>query len=241
MRIVVEMEIGKPDLDKAGTFCSFPNMEELNLFDDEPREKLLRYGVGKLTDKELVMLLIQSGTKGRHIEEIADDVLEILDKKREPSVSELMGIAGMGLSKASVVVSAVELGRRRPLTRRRGIRCPEDIFTEVRHYSSRSQEHLIVIALNGAHEVLSVEVSTIGLVNMTIVHPREVFSNPIALRATAIAIAHNHPSGCIDPSDEDVAITKRIKNAGDILGIKLIDHLVFTDEKYYSFLEHELI
>ena len=95
--------------------------------------------------------------------------------------------------------------------------------------------------LNGAHEVISTFVATIGLLNRTIVHPREVFSDAISRRAAAIAIAHNHPSGNIEPSDDDKDVTSRIVKAGEILGIKVLDHLVFTDEQYFSFLEHGLM
>lgn len=98
-----------------------------------------------------------------------------------------------------------------------------------------------MVLLNGAHEVLGTFVATIGLLNKTIVHPREVFADAIRSRAAAIAIAHNHPSGNIEPSQDDKDVTARLQKAGQILGIKLLDHLVFTDERYYSFLEHGLM
>ena len=95
--------------------------------------------------------------------------------------------------------------------------------------------------LNGAHEVVGTLVATIGLLNRTIVHPREVFSEAIHKRAAAIAIAHNHPSGNVEPSEDDKDVTVRIVKCGDILGIKVIDHIVFSEDKYYSFLEHGLM
>ena len=109
----------------------------------------------------------------------------------------------------------------------------------MRHYANRnSQEYLIVLSLNGAKEVLDITVATIGFVNRAFFHPREVFSEPLKKRATSIAIAHNHPSGQLQPSAEDRQVTRKIALAGEILGIDLVDHVIFTDNSYYSFLEH---
>ena len=121
------------------------------------------------------------------------------------------------------------------------ISSPGDIFREVRHYATRDQEQFIVLVLNGAHEVLNVFVATVGLVNKTLVHPREIFSDAIQRRGTAIAIAHNHPSGKLEPSEDDINVTKRILISGDILGIKVLDHIIFSSSSYYSFLEHGLM
>jgi DNA repair protein RadC len=107
----------------------------------------------------------------------------------------------------------------------------------IRHYADRKQEQFICISLNGANEVIAHRVVSVGLVNKTQVHPREVFADPITDRASAIIAAHNHPSGSLSPSKEDVEITRQIKNAGETLGIKLLDHIIFNHRGYYSFLE----
>lgn len=210
---------------------------------DRPREKLERKGPGSLSDLELVMLLVSSGTLDRSVNEISDELLDLLDRDEDPDLDRICAIRGMGKAKGTTVLAALELGRRR--LRKMGvgatISSPGDIYREVRHYASRHQEQFIVLVLNGAHEVLNIFVATVGLVNKTLVHPREVFSDAIARRATAIAIAHNHPSGNLDPSEDDINVTRRIKAAGEILGIKVLDHLVFTDKGYYSFLEHSLL
>ncbi len=208
---------------------------------ESPREKLERLSSEALTDKELIMLLIGSGSGRRTTEDIADDVLKLMDTKEKISLYEAELISGLGLAKASALIAALELGRRKARKRNAQITSPNDIYTEVRHFASREQEHLIVVLLNGAHEVISTEVATIGLVNRTLVHPREVFSSAIEKRATAICIAHNHPSGNIMPSEEDKEVTKRLKNSSVILGIKLLDHIIFSQDSYYSFLEHSLI
>lgn len=208
---------------------------------DKPRERLERLGIEALSDKELLMLLIGSGSAKRKVEELADDLLSNLDSNPKLSAEDIRKIPGLGTAKASAIEAALELGRRRVSRKAPSISNPADIYREIRHYSSRNQESLVVVMLNGAHEVLGTFVATVGLLNRTIVHPREVYAPAIKERAAAIAIAHNHPSGNVTPSEEDKDVTIRIKKAGDILGIKLLDHLVFTDEKYYSFLEHGLI
>jgi DNA repair protein RadC len=105
----------------------------------------------------------------------------------------------------------------------------------IRHFGSRSQEHFICLSLNGAHELLACRTVTIGLVNRTVVHPREVFSDPLLDRASAVIVAHNHPSGQLLASKEDDEITFRLSSAAELLGIKLLDHLVFSLEGYYSY------
>ena len=208
---------------------------------DRPRERLERLGIEALSDKELLMLLIGSGSSRRNVEELADELLADLDRNPRLSAADIMKISGIGIAKASAIGAALELGRRRVSKRPPSISNPSDIYREIRHFSSREQESLVVVMLNGAHEVIGTFVATVGLLNKTIVHPREVYAAAIKERAAAIAIAHNHPSGNVLPSDDDKDVTVRIRKAGDILGIKLLDHLVFTDEKYYSFLEHGLM
>ena len=209
--------------------------------EDRPREKIARLGAEALTDKELLMLLIGSGTSGRAVDEVAADLLARLDRNSTMTADEIMQVPGLGRAKASAVDAALELGRRRVQHRQRIIASPGDVFREIQHYSSREQEHLIVVLLNGAHEVISTIVATIGLLNRTIVHPREVFADAIRSRAAAVVIAHNHPSGNVEPSDDDKQVTIRLQKAGEILGIKVLDNIVFSDERYYSFLEHGLM
>ena len=210
--------------------------------EDRPRERLERLGAEALSDKELIMLLIGLGTRMFPVTAVADSVLALLDRKTEIGANELKLVPGLGTAKASVISAALELGRRRnrktqPVT----IHTCNDLYREVRHYAGREQEHLIVIMMNGACEVIHTCVATVGLVNKTLVHPREVFSEAIAMRAAYICIAHNHPSGNIMPSDEDKAVTSRLKKAGRILGIQVVDHLIITKDSYYSFLEHGIM
>lgn len=210
---------------------------------DRPREKMELKGAESLSDLELIMLLVSSGTAERPLNEVSSELLTLLDKSEEPDYKSICAIKGLGRAKSSQILAALELGRRRMKKYGIGpsISSPGDIFREVRHYATRDQEQFIVLVLNGAHEVLNVFVATVGLVNKTLVHPREIFSDAIQRRGTAIAIAHNHPSGKLDPSEDDVNVTKRILISGDILGIKVLDHIIFSSSSYYSFLEHGLM
>ncbi|MBO8436466.1 MAG: DNA repair protein RadC [Spirochaetes bacterium] len=219
---------------------AYSTMKETPI-EDRPREKMERLGPAALTDEELLMLIIGSGNAKRPVNEIAEELLEKIDRNPSIRTEEIMLIQGIGKAKASAIDAALELGRRRVRGKGRTISAPADIFNEIRHYASRQQEHLLVIMLNGAHEVMGNVVATVGLLNRTIVHPREVFSEPLKQRVAAIAIAHNHPSGNVLPSEDDKDVTQRLKKCGDILGIKILDHIVFSDDKYYSFLEHGIL
>ena len=157
------------------------------------------------------------------------------------TAADLLDVEGVGPAKATLIAAAFEFVRRR--VRPEGIRIkhPTDVLPLIQHYADRKQEHFIVVSLNGAHEVMSTRVVTIGLVDQSHVHPREVFSDPLIERASAVVLAHNHPSGQLVPSPEDLDVTHRIKVAGDILGIEVLDHVLFTHKGFYSFAEHDQV
>ncbi len=200
------------------------------------------YGAKSMRDRDLVdrLLFPYIGNPVKR-KEAVKEVLDVLDGGMETTFERLKAIQGLDDNAAEAILSALELGRRKAGKKSRSIKTPEDVYNEIRHYADRQQEHLIVIALNGAHEVVFAEMVTIGLVNMTVVHPREVFSDAIRCRASSIVIAHNHCSGQLNPSDEDLAITKRIVNAGQILGIHVLDHLIISEKGYMSFKEKGLM
>jgi DNA repair protein RadC len=186
-------------------------------------------------------IILVSGIRGKNVSILAEELLFKLDNMKEmPQVKELCGMVGMGKSKACTVAALLEFGRRKWAPGRK-IRKPDDIFNLIRHHADRRQERFLCLSLNGAHELLAVRTVTIGLVNRTIVHPREVFADPILDRASSIAVAHNHPSGNLQPSAEDDEITQRLKAAGDILGIGFLDHLIFSDTYYFSYRQKGLI
>ena len=209
--------------------------------EDRPRERLIRSGPESLSDAALLSVILVSGVQGKNVSLVAQELLEKLDREKTiPPVEELCRLTGLGVSKACTVAAMLEFGRRKWAGGQR-IRHPGDIYNIIRHHADRRQERFICLSLNGAHEVLATRIVTIGLVNRTIVHPREVFADPILDRASAIIVAHNHPSGKLQPSGEDNEITLRLKAAAGILGINFLDHLIFSENSYFSYRQEGLI
>ena len=207
-----------------------------------PRETLFSQGPASLSDSELLAAILGSGIKGKNIRELAKEVLEELDSKGSLLKPEhLLQINGLGKAKTSLLCAAFEFFRRIICPAGTKIRSPADTLPLLRHYADRKQEIFLCLSLNGAHEVIAVRVVSIGLVNRTVVHPREVFADPIQDRAAAVMVAHNHPSGCLEPSTEDHEVTFRLKQAGEILGIQLLDHLIFSRTGYFSFMEERIL
>jgi DNA repair protein RadC len=208
----------------------------------DARERLFRDGASSLDDRELLAAVLGTGMRGKGVAALAEEVLAVLDGiGSPPEASLLQGLPGMGAAKASAVSAALELGRRLYGLRDRRIASPRDVWPLVAHWADRKQERFVCCSLNGAHEVIAARVVSIGLVNRTVVHPREVFADPLQDRACAVVVGHNHPSGRLEPSPEDLEITTRLKEAGELLGIALLDHLIFSAEGFFSFVEHGLI
>ncbi|HOJ95347.1 MAG TPA: DNA repair protein RadC [Methanospirillum sp.] len=200
---------------------------------DRPREKIERKGACALTDSELIAAILGKGTKNNDVLTISKRVAKLLEKNNLPSYDTLLQIEGIGPSKASVLMACFELANRygTPAEREQiRITEPEHILRikEVSDLAFRSQEHFLVTTLNGASEVINTRTVTMGLLNHSLVHPREVFADAITDRAAAIICIHNHPSGNPDPSSEDIAVTRQLADAGTILGISLLDHLIIT-------------
>ena len=205
---------------------------------DRPREKLQKKGADALSDLELMAILVGKGTKGHDVMSVAKHILKVLDSSDEKAnLKELQKIEGVGQAKATLIAAALEFSRRRIRPEGLKISFPADVLPLIQHFADRKQEHFICVSVNGANEVITSRVVSVGLVNKTQVHPREVFADPITDRASAIIVAHNHPSGGLKPSKEDIEVTKQLKSAGAILGIKLLDHIIFNHKGYYSFLE----
>jgi DNA repair protein RadC len=213
--------------------------------DDRPkiRERLIQEGALALSDADLIAALLGTGIRGKGVRILADEVLSLMDREGAgaPEAEKLAKLAGMGEAKSSTICAALELGRRIYGARDRKISSPGDVWPIVSHWSDRKQERFICCSLNGAHELIAARVVSVGLVNRTVVHPREVYADPITDRACAVVVAHNHPSGRLDPSPEDRDITARLKSAADTLGIALLDHIVFSSSGYFSFVEHGLM
>jgi DNA repair protein RadC len=220
------------NIKKTGTCYELP-------LDMKPREKLESSGLASLSDKELLAVILNTGIQGKNVFELAGDLLKFLDDKKEiPSIKEISVLPGLGKPKACSIAAMLEFGRRKYGFFSVRIKNPIDIFTLVRHYADRKQERFISLSMNGAHEVLAVRIVTIGLVNKTIVHPREVFADLIQDRAAAFCVAHNHPSGQLESSPDDIEVTERLKSAAQLLGIHFVDHVIFSENAWWSFREN---
>ena len=205
---------------------------------DRPREKMQRKGAAALTDVELVAILLGFGIKGHDVMTVAKRIVRLVDAHHgRPDLDDLQRLEGVGPAKATLIAAALEFARRRIRPEGIKIETPVDVLPLVRHYGDRRQEHFLCISLNGANEVITTRVVSVGLVNKTQVHPREVFAEPITDRASAVILAHNHPSGNLSPSKEDLQITQQLKEAGETLGIPVLDHIIFSQKGHYSFLE----
>ncbi len=203
---------------------------------------MLAKGASSLSDIELLALLLGSGSKGKNVLQLAADILPLIDSKNgKLTPDDLLTVRGLGMAKACLITAAYEFARRRIKPCGLKISQAADILPLVSHLTARPQEQFVSISLNGANEVIASRILTIGLVNATQIHPREVFSESITDRASAIIVAHNHPSGNLAPSEEDKNITLRLKCAGELLGIPLLDHVVFCTSGYYSFREQGLL
>lgn len=205
---------------------------------DRPREKLLRKGAKALSDQELLAVLVGKGTPGMDVMTLAARLARLIDEKGlEVKAEDLLPFAGVGDAKATLILAAIEFARRRIKPEGAKIETPADLLPHIRHYADRRQEHFLCASLNGANEILNVRVVSIGLIDRSPVHPREVFADALVDRASAVIVAHNHPCGALEPSPSDIDVTAQIKAAGEIIGIVLLDHIIFNRTGYFSFLE----
>ncbi len=200
---------------------------------DRPREKMVLKGAASLEDHELISAILGKGTPNRDIISISKEVADLLQKEELPGYDQLIRIEGIGQSKACVLLACFEIARRYgklsdepPLK----ITRPEDILQlpEIADTRYKKQEHFLVVTLNGASEVIQSRTITMGLLNHSLVHPREVYCDAISDRAASIICVHNHPSGNLDPSPQDIQITTQLAQAGKIMGISLLDHIIIS-------------
>lgn len=208
---------------------------------ERPREKLLQKGPASLSDRELVAVLLGKGSKKHDVLTLAEKVIKVIDEKGldiEPK--DLFRFDGIGSAKAALILAAIEFTRRRVKPEGLKIETPAEILPLIRHFADRKQEHFLCVSVNGANEVMNTRVVSIGLVDRSQVHPREVFADAITERASGVILAHNHPVGSLEPSTEDIEVTKRLKQAGDIMGITVLDHIIFNQKGYFSFIENEI-
>lgn len=213
-----------------------------------PRERLCRYGVQSLSDRELIALLLATGSRNTTALELAESILTRYKGLRglvNITIEELSSFPGIGKAKGAKILSAIELGKRISIKESKlhpVIKSPEDVsnlMMEEMCYLDR--EHFKVLLLNTKGQVMSCETISIGSLNSSLVHPREVFKLAIKKSTASMILLHNHPSGDPTPSREDIEVSKRIIEAGELLGIKVLDHIIIGDKKYCSLKEKGFI
>ena len=200
-----------------------------------PREKLYRRGASVLTDEELLMVIIGSGGKENDFRKIAKNLNDTIKKAGASNISldDIKGIKGIGDAKGALIFAALEYWRRQfskstsPI-----IDSPERAAEQLGNIKNKKQEHFVLLTLDGARRLINNRIVTIGTLTSSLVHPREVFALAIEDRAASIIIAHNHPSGSLLISDQDRMVSRVIRQAGEIIGIPLDDHLVVSGEEF---------
>ena len=213
-----------------------------------PRERMAALGAEMLSDSELIAILLNTGSKGRNVLELAWDLLNsagTLRSLRMMSLNEISAIDGIGEGKGARVLAAMELGRRAALEDKRfmpKISSSKDVLDFLAdEMRSLEQETVRVLLLNTKHMLLHSAVISVGGLNYSPIHPREVYKQALKFSAAGIILVHNHPSGEAAPSEQDIKLTKRLKEAGEIMGIPLLDHLIIAETGYYSFSEENII
>lgn len=212
--------------------------------EDRPREKLLRLGPASLGDNELLAIVLCSGVRARSSLTVANGVLDAaggLHGLMRSGWDDLRRVPGVGAARAAQVLAALELGRRTLVRRpaaREPIKSPRELaLMLLPQFGSKAVEHFGVVMLDTKHHVLRIRVLSVGTLDASLVHPREVFREATAASAASIVLFHNHPSGDPTPSPDDVLLTRRLATAGDIMGIPVFDHLVLGDGSYVSLRE----
>ncbi|WP_336784518.1 RadC family protein [Paenibacillus sp. MMO-177] len=225
-------------------------MEQGNLLrnvphEERPRERMMQYGAEALSHTELLAILLRTGTKRESAVHLAGKILKECGSLRnllDMSMSELTAIKGIGPAKAVQLRAGIELGRRIVRSGQGEIvtvRKPQDaanyVMEEMRYLK---KEHFVCLFLNTKNHIIARETLSVGTLNASLVHPREVFRAAVKAGSASIICVHNHPSGDPMPSPEDIALTKRLVEAGELMGIEVLDHLVIGDGRFISLKEH---
>src|SRR3990167_5675043 len=213
---------------------------------DRPREKLVAKGAENLKDSELLAILLRTGKAGKNVIEIASQILSKYSKKRllQMTYQDLVKISGIDSAKATTLLSAFELAKRALEvndTSLPTIVTHKDAVAQLTDLRHNKKEHFIALYLNARNQLVHKETISMGTLNANLVHPREVFEPALKHSAAGIMVAHNHPSGDSAPSSADLEITKRLVEAGKILGIKVLNHIIITKENYFSFQDEKLL
>ena len=203
---------------------------------DRPREKLEKLGPKALSNIELIAVLLGRGTRVKDVYQLSKEVLECVENDFEKlNFATLMKINGLGKTHACQVLAAFEISQRYFFKDGIKIQNANDVYKLVSDLKEKKQEYFVTLTLDGAARLIQKRVVFIGTLNQSLVHPREVFTDAIGDRAAGVICVHNHPSGNIQPSREDIAVTKKLVEAGKIIGIRIMDHVIIGKTSYFSF------
>ena len=212
---------------------------------ERPRERLINVGVENLSDEELLAIILKTGSKEMSVKSLSSYILSSLggiENLKKLNFHEVKKIKGIGEAKACTLVALIEIARRmnRKVASIIGtkLNTPLKIFEFYKSKINDNQEEFYCIYLDASKKVIEEKLLFIGTANYSLVHPRDIFKEAYLLNSTGIICVHNHPSGEVKPSTEDINLTIRLKEIGVLLGIRIIDHIIIGDEKYYSFLEN---
>ena len=211
---------------------------------ERPRERLIAYGVEALSNEELLAIILKSGTRNKSVKSLASEVLNNaveIDRLKDGGLNLLTSINGIGETKACEVLASIELGKRIYLIGQKNkykIKTSKDVYDLMKYdLSLKQQEYFYCLYLNNKHEVLERQLLFMGTVNKSLVHPREVFKYAYLSSASGIICIHNHPSGDVNPSRDDIILTEKLVEIGRIQAIPIIDHIIVGDDSYYSMAE----
>ena len=214
---------------------------------ERPRERLKEVGSVNLTDKELLAIILKTGTKNYSVMDLAIELLKkyTVQELQEMTISKLTEIKGIGEVKAIELLATIELGKRiyiKKNEKREKLSDPKSIWETSRHlFINLKQEHFYCLYFNNKQELLERKLLFMGTINQSITHPREVFKEAYRLSASSIVCMHNHPSGDLTPSRADISFTEKLIKIGQLQGIPILDHIIVGEDEYYSFYENNNI
>lgn len=211
---------------------------------ERPREKLIQYGPARLSNSELLAIVLRSGKKGENVVDLANKILKYFKAENLPVVSfdDLKAFPGLGPAKACEILACFELGKRLLKGKAAGLYLkPEDVYKELRDIREYKKEHFVIFFLDSRNQEIKRDIISVGSLNASLVHPREVFEPAVKHLAAQVILAHNHPSGDTEPSEDDLGLNKRLVEAGKILGIEVIDHVIIAKNGYLSFKEKGIL
>lgn len=199
-----------------------------------PREKMEKYGAKRLRNFELIAIIIGSGIKGCNVLELARKIEKLITQKSANNVTleDLRKIRGLGKAKAIQILAVISLTDRFRSEGSIELLSVKDVWNLCADFRSSKKEHIVAFYLDTQQKLIERRIVSVGTLDASLLHPREVFESALQLSAAGVILAHNHPSGSLEPSDEDIAITKRISDAGDLLGITLVDHIIVSDKEF---------